>query len=676
VRGGNVMLIGIDTGGTFTDFVVWDGNDVRVHKVLSTPKAPEVAILRGIDELGLEPRGLRAVHGSTVATNAVLEGKGVRTAYVTNRGLADLLTIGRQAREALYDLQPPARPEPVPAELCLETGGRLGADGSTVEPLTDTELAAFRAELERLAPDSVAINLLFSYLDDGAERALERAVPNGIFVSRSSRVLPLTGEYERGVATWLNAWVGPLVSRYIESLRAGLPGARVAVMQSSGEAVAAEQTARQAVRLLLSGPAGGLVGAGFVGRLAAERTASRATGASQARLLTFDMGGTSTDVALVDGEPRLTTEGRIGGYPVAVPMVDMHTIGAGGGSIARLDPAGLLLVGPESAGADPGPVCYGRGGSEPTVTDANLVLGRLPEDAFLDGRMALDRSAARRAVAGLGVALGMGAEDAALGIVRVANEHMARALRVISVQRGLDPRDYVLASFGGAGGLHVCALAEALGMERAMVPVHAGVLSALGMLAAPPGRSLIRTWLGPLRDRAEDEIRGHLDALARSGVSDLVREGFGESQLATAPSLDLRYLGQSYTLNLPWQGRVATEEAFHRLHEARYGHRLELPVELVNLRVRVSGPPPRLELPPPRRAPARRRPRTVEAVGGRRPVPLLERAGIGEGDRIAGPAVIVDPVATTWLAMGWTARLDAVGSLLLSREQAVAGAAV
>jgi N-methylhydantoinase A len=647
--------IGIDTGGTFTDFVLWDEGGVRVHKVLSTPEAPERAILQGISDLGLDPEGLRVVHGSTVATNAALEGKGVRTAYLTNRGFADLLTIGRQARPDLYDLQPPPRRPPVPPELCLETGGRLGADGRLIEPLTPADIAEVRAAVTRLAPEAVAINLLFSYLDDRGERALAEALPAGLFVSRSSQVLPVTGEYERGIATWLNAWVGPLVARYLGRLADGLTGARLAVMQSSGEAVAAEQTAAQAVRLLLSGPAGGLVGAGFVGRLAALP-----------QLLTFDMGGTSTDVALVDGEPRITTAGRIAGYPVAVPMVDMHTIGAGGGSIARLDPGGALLVGPESAGADPGPACYGRGGEAPTVTDAHLVLGRLRADAFLGGRMRLDEPAARRAVGRLAAAMGVSVEDAALGILRVADEHMARALRVISVQRGLDPRDYVLTSFGGAGGLHVCALAEALGMRRAMVPVHAGVLSALGMLAGRPGRLLTRTWLGPLAEHGDAEVSAHLDALAQEGIGALVAEGLAPETLTRELSLDLRYRGQSYTLNIPWLGTAGCAADFHQAHEARYGHRLDLPVELVNLRARVVGPAPAITLPPPAVEPGAVRSQ-VPVAGLTRPVPLLARSALLGQGRLSGPAIIVDPVATTWLAPGWQAWLDHAASLRLER---------
>ncbi len=653
-----MTIIGIDTGGTFTDFVLFDGERLRIHKVLSTPDAPERAILQGIAELGLEPAGLKVIHGSTVATNAALEGKGVRTAYVGNRGLGDVLTIGRQAREELYNLQPRPRDPPVPAALCLETGGRLGADGSLVEPLTEQDLDDLRHRLEALAPRAVAVNLLYSFLDDRFEQAIAKVVPEGMFVSLSSEVLPEIKEYERGMATWLNAWVGPLVAGYLRRLAAGLPGARVAVMQSSGATIAADQAANQAVRMLLSGPAGGLVGARFVGQSAGRE-----------RLLSFDMGGTSTDVALIDGEPRLTSEGRIGPYPVAVPMVDMHTIGAGGGSIARLDAGGMLQVGPQSAGANPGPACYGRGGMEPTVTDANLLLGRLRADAFLGGHMALDEAAARKAMQPLAASMGCSIEQAALGIVRVANELMARALRVISVERGVDPRGFTLISFGGAGGLHVCALAEALDLRQALVPVHAGVLSALGMLATRPGRQLSRTRLGLLQDMSASDLERELDELAGEGRAALAAEGVAGESVTADYSLDLRYRGQSYTMNLPWSGIVATATDFAELHAARYGHRMDVAVELVNLRAVVHGPAAGFALAAVgQREQAAPRTRTA-AYGCQAPVPVFAREGLGIGQVVTGPAIITETVATTWLAPGWDCRVDGVGNLLLEKDR-------
>jgi N-methylhydantoinase A len=654
-----LRLIGIDTGGTFTDFVLFEGARARVHKVLSTPDAPERAILRGLGELGLVSEGLMAIHGSTVATNAVLESKGVRTAYIANRGLGDLLSIGRQARARLYDLQPePPRP-PVPPELCVETGGRLGAEGQVVEPLTEGDLADLAARLVELSPQAVAINLLFSYVDSDAERRIEAAVPDGVFVSRSSAVLPEIREYERGMATWLNAWIGPLVEGYLTGLATGLPGACVSVMQSSGETIAADQAAGHAVRMLLSGPAAGLVGARFVG---AE--------AGLERLLSFDMGGTSTDVALIDGEPRLTSEGRIGPYPVAVPMVDMHTIGAGGGSIARIDAGGMLRVGPESAGAAPGPACYGGGGEAPTVTDANLVLGRLRADAFLGGRMRLDEHAARTALRPMARRLRASEEEAALGVIQVANEHMARALRVISVQRGIDPRGFALVSFGGAGGLHVCALAEALEIRRALVPVHAGVLSALGMLVTRPGRQLSVTRLGLLGELAGQEVQGEIDRLIELGARGLIEEGVERDQLRASPSLDLRYRGQSYTLSLPWRGLDRAAEDFAILHEAQYGHRMEVPVELVNIRVGLQGPAAELTLGALDRrghaAPVARA--RVYGVSGE--VPVYARDRLGGGQRIGGPALVTEEVATTWISPDWEAEVLSNGSLLLERRGA------
>ena len=651
------VLLGVDTGGTFTDFVLFDGTGLRVHKVLSTPDAPERAILQGIRELGLNPghERLRIVHGSTVATNAVLEGKGVRTALITNHGMGDLLTIGRQARKALYDLQPLLTSPPVPRELCLETGGRLGADAQTIEPLSDADLAELRTRLAVLAPRAVAINLLFSFLDADAERAIEAIIPPGMFVSRSSDVLPEYREYERGMATWLNAYIGPLVEGYLARLSEAVTPSPVAVMQSSGDTVDARHAGRYGVHLLLSGPAGGLTGVRFI-----------SASAGRARCLSFDMGGTSTDVAMIDGELRLTSEGRIGDYPVAVPMVDMHTIGAGGGSIARIDAGGVLQVGPESAGANPGPACYGQGGLEPTVTDANLVLGRLQPDAFLGGRMRLDVVAARAAVMRVAEPLGFDVETAAAGIVRIANEHMARALRVISVQRGVDPRDFTLASFGGAGGMHVCALAEALAMRNALVPVHAGVLSALGMLAANPGRQLSRTHIG-LLDELGEGLSARFEDLTAEGREALRKEGHGAESLTATHSLDLRYLGQSHTLNVPWCGDPEmVRQAFHQSHAQRYGHALGEPVEVVNLRVAVRADSAVFALDSAPEGTLRvSAADQIQVVGCPRPVSVHQRQTLPAGAVITGPAVITETVSTTWLAPDWTAQVDAFGNLLL-----------
>ncbi len=650
------MLLGVDTGGTFTDFVCFDGSTLRVHKVLSTPLAPEQAILQGIRELGLEGQDFYLVHGSTVATNAVLEGKGVATAYVTNRGLGDVLTIGRQARRELYNLQPQADVPPVPMEHCLETGGRLGANGCVVEPLTEAEIETLLGQLASLGVQSVAINLLFSYLDDRFEKRIEQALPGHLFVSRSSDILPEQGEYERGIATWLNAWVGPLVQGYLQRLKQAVAPSPVHVMQSSALTIDAQQAARRAVNLLLSGPAGGLMGALHMGR---------ALNCSQ--LLTFDMGGTSTDVALLSGGVSLTSEGRIGRYPVAVPMVDMHTIGAGGGSIARVDAGGMLVVGPESAGADPGPACYGQDGQLPTVTDANLVVGRLRASAFLGGGMQLDEQAARAALQPLARRMSVSVEQAAQGVIELANEHMAQALRVISVERGIDPAAYTLTAFGGAGGLHVCSLAEALSMRHALVPIHAGVLSALGMLAAPRGRQLSHTLCLPVANLTDEDVGRYLRTLVEKGREELLTEGVDGNAIRTDFSLDLRYQGQSFTLNVPYTRLIEALDGFHRAHRQRFGHRLEAPVELVNVRASLSVAV--AVLPMDSIEPEASRD-TVERVildGEAQPVPVLQRNNLEVGRSYLGPMLVIDVVATTFVAAGWCAVLHNNGCLMLER---------
>jgi N-methylhydantoinase A len=654
-----ISWLGVDTGGTFTDFVYYDGHSLRVHKVLSTPSAPEQAILQGIHELGLDAGALRLVHGSTVATNAVLEGKGVKTVYISNRGFADVLQIGRQARRELYNLQPRPEPPLVRPEHCLEVDTRLSAQGELLQSLSERELARLRAELQQLAPRAVAINLLFSFLDDRQEKQIEACIPSGMFVSRSSAVLPEYKEYERGMTTCLNAYVGPLMQGYLQRLEQGLGGASVAVMQSAGGTVDAARAGHHAVHLLLSGPAGGLRGAQFVAGLAGH-----------GQLLSFDMGGTSTDVALINREIGLTSEGHIGPYPVAVPMVDMHTIGAGGGSIARVDAGGLLLVGPGSAGADPGPACYGRGGTAATVTDANLVLGRLQADAFLGGSMALDRAAAERAVGAIGKALELDVQQAAEGIIRVANEHMARALRVMSVQRGIDPSAFTLVSFGGAGGLHVCALAESLGMDRALVPVQAGVLSALGMLVAAPSREQSRTLTRRLDDCDEPALQQALQMLRDEALADMASELRGRAA-DSHYSVDCRYLGQSFTLNLPWGSLAELAGRFHALHKQRYGHDLDIPVELVNIRVRLQAAeqPPQLQRRPALQAGEDAgRVGDVELYGLSQPVPVYQRQPLGQGQLIDGPALVLEQVSTTYVQAGWRCEVDAWGNLLLIRQ--------
>lgn len=664
-----MILLGVDTGGTFTDFVLSTDDGLRIHKCLSTPEAPERAILQGIDDLGLKPGTFTLVHGSTVATNAVLEGKGVKTVYLTNAGFTDLLTIGRQARRELYNLTPELEIPPVPPELCLGLPSRRDAKGRELQALSEKALDDLAQRLNELQPTAVAVNLLFSYLVPEDEQRIKARFGSDYFLSCSSEVLPAPREYERGVATWLNAYVGPLMRGYLHRLQAEAGDSPLAVMQSSGGTIAAELAAERAVNLLLSGPAGGMMAA----KVVAERLGIE-------KVLTFDMGGTSTDVSLIDGSLRLSTECRVAGYPVAVPMVDIHTIGAGGGSVAGIDAGGALIVGPESAGAMPGPACYGHGGERPTVTDANVVLGRLPSAAALGGSMCLDAEAAERAFVPLAKQMGGSIVEAAEGVRCLANEHMAQALRVISVQRGEDPREYALMAFGGAAGLHVCALADALKMSRAVVPANAGVLSAMGMVVAPASRDMTLSVESALADIDANKLNEKLAMLREDADLALEREGQLRSSLICQLSADCRYQGQSHSLNITLKGErllsgwgdVAQAE-FKRLHEKRYGHILGLPVEVVALRLRVEG----------------QRVRSAASIvandivkqrGGEEALPLLDVAGVNGcvkaywrtelvvGARVLGPAVILEPVATTFIDLGWVAELQLSGDIVLLRQ--------
>ncbi len=652
------MFLGVDTGGTFTDFVLAGPEGLRFHKVLSTPDNPALAIARGLEEMGLKARLVDLVHGSTVATNAILERKGVRTLFVTNRGLEDLLIIGRQQRRRLYDLCPTREAGWFSSADAVGVEARLDAEGREVAPLTEDDLARVR----RSARDypAVAVCLLFSFLDDGHERRIASALGGDRFVSLSSEVLPECGEYERAVTTWLNAYVGPRVAGYLDHLAREVRPRRLHVMHSGGGVMTADQAGRHAIRLALSGPAGGLVAAASVARELADIGWLPAP-----NLLSFDMGGTSTDVALIRGEPRLTSEAEVAGLPVAVPMLDIHTIGAGGGSIAWVDAAGLPQVGPESAGASPGPACYGLGGRKPTVTDANLALGYLPPDVRMAGSMPLDRDAALAALAEFGRPLGRDALEAARAVLAIADEHMAGALRVVSVQRGENPREYALCCFGGAGGLHACRLAEKLGMDRIVVPVASGAFSALGMLLAPRQMEFTQG----LAVRLDAQDAGERIDAALAALRSRARREMAGLALSFEARAALHYEGQGFRIEVPLDDPEGMRAAFEQRHAALYGHRLDRPVRIASLRLTASAgetPLHWLELAP-ASAPARAFAHSEVAGIGR--VPRFRRADLAPGHRIEGPALIEEPTATVWLAGGWRLSVAPRGHLLLEREE-------
>jgi len=661
------IRVGVDIGGTFTDFVVYDGavGTLESFKRLSTPHAPELAVLEGLSGLTLDSDSV-VVHGSTVATNAVLERKGARTAFVTTEGFRDLLTISRQNRESLYDFMAD-RPEPlVPQAGCFEVAERVGHRGQVLLPFQPGRISELLASLQKYGAESVALCLLFSFLRPDHEQQIADALREaGLPVSVSSELLPEFREVERASTTTLNAYVMPAMDRYLERLEAGLGATRLQVMQSNGGRLSAPQAREQPVRAILSGPAGGVIGA-----------LSMAGRAGFQRVITFDMGGTSTDVSLATAGPPLSSDGRIGGLPLRLPMMDIHTVGSGGGSMARVDRGGSLRVGPQSAGASPGPACYGLGGTDPTVSDANLVLGRMMADRFLGGRLQLDLAAAHRVIDRLGAELGLPpgpdrAIQSAGAVVGVVNAHMARAIRLVSVERGHDPREFVLVSFGGAGGLHACELARSSGIRTVLIPQQASTLSALGMLVADPTRDFVQTAMLSGETNSAD-MAGQFSALEAEGRRILEAEGVPTELVEIVRELDLRYRGQSYELTVPLSDDFRVE--FDRVHQQAYGYGdRALPIEIVNLRLRAIGQldkPQLVEdaLSPADPAAAFLGERQIY-LGGAEPargeVSTFNGAALRPGNQVTGPALIVYPDTTILLPLGDRAMIDGDRNLIV-----------
>jgi N-methylhydantoinase A len=596
-------------------------------------------------------------HGMTVATNALLERRGAKTALVTTWGFRDVLEIARQNRPALYDLAKDRAPPLVPRGLRFTVEERMGPDGE-VFPLDEGSLQAAVSAVEDAEVEAVAVCLLFAFMHPEHEKrvgkALREALPD-LHVSLSSEVLPEFREYERFSTTAADAYLAPRLAAYFSNLAAkaegaGVPGPRI--MQSSGGVIPVDDAISDAAGCVLSGPAGGVVGAAYIGSLGGYKN-----------LLTFDMGGTSTDVApIIEGEAQTTTETVVAGVPIKLPMVDVHTVSAGGGSIAWADAGGALRVGPHSAGAEPGPAAYAAGGEDPTVTDANLFLGYLADGAELGGEVTLKRRLSEKALASLGKKLGLDAEETAVGILRVADAEMVRALRVISVERGLDPRDFALLAFGGAGGMHACSLAEELGMQTVLVPRAGGVLSALGLAISDLRRDYVRPYLAPLEDAGERELEARFGDMEDTAAEDLEDPEYTRRA-------DLRYRGQSFELTVDAPEKLA--ERFHAAHEQRYGYRMEdEPVELVNLRLIATVPveKPEIEEPDPE----------GDAESGRRganfggewlEAPVLDREKMGRGSEVEGPAIVEFKESTCVVRSGWRGTVDAVGTLVLGKGE-------
>jgi N-methylhydantoinase A len=670
------LRIAIDTGGTFTDCVWVDRGRIRMLKVFSTPDDPSRAIAEALEKVGSRD-SLILLHGTTVGTNTLLQRKGARVALVTTAGFEDVIEIGRQARPKLYDFFFDRIEPLVPAGLRFGVDERVSSDGAILLQPSRTVLRNLKVRVLENKPEAIAVSLLFSFANPKNETLVAAALEDlELPLSVSHRILPEFREYERTSTVVMNAYLQPVMQRYLESLEAraqawsGIPeangvaethgeGARIFVMQSSGGITSLRSAAREPVRTVLSGPAGGVVGAAAL---------ARRSGCE--RIISFDMGGTSTDVALVDHEVRGGTQTEIAGLPVGVPMLDIHTVGAGGGSIARFDAAGALRVGPESAGADPGPICYGRG-TQPTVTDANLILGRLQAHRFLGGDFTLDLERTRRIISAWLKQQGcnLSLEQFAAGVIRVVNATMEKAIRVVSIERGYDPRDFALVAFGGAGGLHACALAVALRVPRVIVPAGPGALSAFGILVSDVVKDYSRTVLWRTLDKLPaKQLREEFNHLFRKAEKDFRTEGW-RGVIQRRFSVDVRYRGQGYELNVPFnRGLIG---AFRREHERRYGYSYPArEVELVTLRLRAIVKSPQSGLSTsgvarPKRGGLDPELTSVFFEGRKSVAATYNRDWLRPGKKHSGPAVITEYSATTLVPPGERFSVDQAGNLVI-----------
>lgn len=667
-----LVRVGVDTGGTFTDFVFQLNGRLQVFKVASTPGDPALAITQGLRRVAEVTQSklqhIEVVHGTTVGTNALLERRGARTALLTTKGFEDVLAIGRQARPELYNLDAVRSPPLVPDSLRLGIRERITASGEVLEILDEVELALVVVKVKEARVESVAVSLLFSFVHPQHEQRLADALSVlNIPVSISHKILPEYREFERTSTVTINAYLQPLMGSYLRNLSSHVP--RLRVMQSSGGSISAAAAADEPVRTILSGPAGGVVGA---------LRAARAAGF--ANIITFDMGGTSTDVALCDAaELRMTNEALVAGLPVAVSVMDIHTVGAGGGSIARVDEGGSLRVGPESAGSDPGPACYGRS-FLPTVTDAHVVLGHFGGAGLLGGEFELDEERATQALTKLAKEISQAAHrnvsaiQAAQGVVDIVNTNMERALRRISVERGYDSRDFALLPFGGAGGLHAVDLAQALRIPRIIAPTSAGALSALGVVAADVVKDQSRTVLLEVKPGIEQELESVFQKMERTARETLRREGFASGRQRHQRTLAARYKGQSFELEIKHaKGDLA--KGFHRAHQARYGYaQKENVVEIVSARLRSIGVVNKFREKPfaASRQKGLAKPRAFVSAhfdGKKCRVGIYNRDNLLAGMKLQAPCIVTEYSATTLIPIGAAASVDRFGNLIIETRR-------
>lgn len=669
------IRIGVDTGGTFTDIVVWRDGRLSNRKVLSTPQDPSLAIFEGVGDILKDTPAVFIVHGTTVATNALLQRKGGRIALVTTAGFEDVLAIGRQTRRNLYALQPEGRFELIPAARRFGLHERTLASGDIEQRVRVNEVRQVIRKIRLSGAEAVAVCLLHSYANPANEEVVARELESaGLLFTVSSRLLPEHREFERTTTTAVNAYLMPVMDRYLGELDRRIGRTELRIMQSNEGYISPARARVEPLRTALSGPAGGVVGARILGRAAGFPD-----------VVSFDMGGTSTDVSLIEGAIRRTHESRVGEFPIRLPVIDIHSVGAGGGSIAYTDRGGSLRVGPQSAGADPGPACYGKG-DLPTVTDADLYLGRLDPEFFLGGRMKIDPGRSRDAVARLARSIEKSPLETALGIVAIANANMEKAIRVISVERGIDPRSFALFSFGGAGGMHAVEMAAHLGLSTVIVPRNAGVLSAFGLLMSDPVKDYTRSLMKTDAEITLAGLEAEFRVLEAQSRRDAAEDGFAAADLVLERSLDCRYLGQSYEIDVPFR-RADTParaflESFHRRHKRLYSYRHDTrPVEIVHLRLKAVAVTPKIPLV--REAPAQAcdpeaRIRTQKIHTGRgfrddrvvRDGAVYDRARLHHGHAVHGPALVIDPESTTFVPPGFAARVDAFLNLVIRKTGA------
>jgi len=664
------IRIGIDTGGTFTDFVICQEGNLIIKKIPSTPQNPSLVILDGIKEFLNNSFSLTIIHGSTVATNALLERKGAKIALITTKGFEDIIFIGRQVRKKLYSLKGEKRESILSRFLCFGLEERTSAAGKVEKRVSPEELKEIIEKIKSKNTEAVAVSLINSYANPFNEKIIQKELERKkILSSISSDILPEYREYERTATTAVNAYLMPVISNYLSSLEEKLGKADLRIMQSNEGYISPSITKQQPIRTALSGPAGGVVGAFQLAKLAGIKN-----------IITFDMGGTSTDVSLVDGQIRRTNESIIDDFPIRIPLIDIHSVGAGGGSIAYVDRGGSLRVGPQSAGAEPGPACYGRS-THPTVTDANLVLGRLDPDYFLGGKMNVYPKRSLEALKKLAKKINKSILETASGLIEIANANMEKAIRVISIERGIDPRSFALFSFGGAGGQHAAEISSNLRINKIIVPSNAGVLSALGLLLTDSIKDYSKSILKITEELTEKELEKHFAELGKKSLEDMKKDGFGKENISIFPFLDLRYSGQSYEITVPYKKSSKNSvfssliSDFHKVHQRLYSYfHPQRPVEIVNIRVKAVGKSKKIKIKrfsqttkDLKRAFLKKQ--SIYYAGKNHQASVFDRFLLEPGHKIKGPALIVDYESTTFLPPCFMLSVDNFLNLIIQKEK-------